>query len=146
MVGKLGVLVFLLGCHPSPPTVSPASGGGETATATPIETPVAPEPLPPQNAAPQNLPLPPPSRSPTPASDSPSKPAPSVTDRAPDIGEKCGPGDACADGLTCVSYYGIMGTRGPQFRTCEARCDRKQRCPSGRSCVTVSDGPGRVCR
>ena len=44
-----------------------------------------------------------------------------------------------------VTYYGIMGARGPAFKSCEVRCDKKA-CPKGRTCVTVSDGPGRACR
>jgi hypothetical protein len=66
--------------------------------------------------------------------------------KAPGIEEPCGPGDRCAPGLTCVSYYGFAGPRGPQFKTCEIRCKDDSVCPKGRSCVTVSDGPGRVCR
>ena len=64
----------------------------------------------------------------------------------PGIGEKCGPGDVCAAGLKCVSYYGIAGARGPQFKSCEAKCATDQDCPSGRHCTTIADGPGRVCR
>jgi hypothetical protein len=66
--------------------------------------------------------------------------------KAPGIEEPCGPGDRCAPGLTCVSYYGFAGPRGPQFKTCEIRCKDDSVCPKGRTCVTVSDGPGRVCR
>lgn len=64
------------------------------------------------------------------------------------MGETCGAGDACAPGLTCVSYYGIAGARGPAFKSCEIRCDgdHKGACPTGTTCMTVSDGPGRVCR
>lgn len=64
----------------------------------------------------------------------------------PGIGEPCGPGDRCAGGLSCVRYYGFAGTRGPEFRSCEIRCSDSSACPKGTSCVTVSDGPGRVCR
>lgn len=65
----------------------------------------------------------------------------------PAMGENCGAGDSCGDGLTCVSYYGIAGARGPQFKTCEVKCDKKgAKCPDGTKCVTVADGPGQVCR
>jgi hypothetical protein len=66
--------------------------------------------------------------------------------KAPGIEEACGPDDHCAPGLTCVAYYGFAGPRGPQFKTCEIRCRDNSVCPKGRSCVTVSDGPGQVCR
>lgn len=62
------------------------------------------------------------------------------------MGENCGEADACAQGLECVKYYGIAGARGPQFKTCEKKCDKKQTCPSGTSCITIADGPGQVCR
>lgn len=64
----------------------------------------------------------------------------------PGIGEKCGDGDACAPPTTCVKYYGIAGPRGPEFKSCEIKCDDDSKCPDGRKCVTVADGPGRVCR
>lgn len=65
---------------------------------------------------------------------------------APGIGDSCGPDDRCAAGLNCVAYYGFAGPRGPQFKTCEIRCKDSSVCPKDRTCVTVSDGPGRVCR
>src|ERR1044071_6763885 len=64
----------------------------------------------------------------------------------PGIEEPCGPDDTCAPGLTCIAYYGFAGARGPQFKTCEIRCNDDSSCPKGRNCATVSDGPGRVCR
>jgi hypothetical protein len=64
----------------------------------------------------------------------------------PGIGENCGANDACAPGLTCVSYYGIAGARGPQFKSCEIRCERGGGCPDGLQCITIADGPGQVCR
>jgi len=79
-----------------------------------------------------------------PASQAPS-PSPGTAGQ-PGIGDTCGAGDVCAAGLSCVSYYGFAGPRGPEFKTCELRCDTTTACPKGRSCVTVSDGPGRVCR
>src|SRR5829696_2707127 len=72
----------------------------------------------------------------------PTQPAPPA---GPGIGENCGANDACGTG-TCVSYYGIAGARGPQFKTCEIKCDTDATCPGGRACNTIADGPGRVCR
>jgi len=64
----------------------------------------------------------------------------------PGIGETCGPSDACGEGLACISYYGIAGAKGPQFKTCEQRCEDDTTCPKDRHCATIADGPGRVCR
>src|SRR4051794_966692 len=60
----------------------------------------------------------------------------------PGIGEKCGDGDTCGTG-SCVKYYGIAGPGGPEFKSCEIRCDDANPCADGRKCVTVADGPGR---
>ncbi len=66
---------------------------------------------------------------------------------APGIGEVCGDADACATGLTCVTYYGIAGARGPAFKSCEVPCPGgKGACPAGTACTTIADGPGQVCR
>ena len=55
--------------------------------------------------------------------------------------------DQCAVGLSCESYYGIAGAAGPQFKTCEIPCSQPGAlCPLGQACVTVADGPGRVCQ
>jgi hypothetical protein len=65
----------------------------------------------------------------------------------PAIGENCGANDACAKGLTCVTYYGIAGPRGPQFKSCEIKCGAgAPACPAGHKCITIADGPGQVCR
>jgi eight-cysteine-cluster-containing protein len=61
-------------------------------------------------------------------------------------GRPCGADGSCGPGLTCVTYYGIAGARGPQFRTCERRCATDKDCPAGQRCATVADGPGQVCR
>jgi hypothetical protein len=63
----------------------------------------------------------------------------------PVVGEKCGPNDTCGEG-TCVTYYGIAGPRGPAFKSCEIKCAGGVTCPTGKTCVTVADGPGQVCR
>ncbi|UQA60300.1 hypothetical protein [Polyangium aurulentum] len=60
----------------------------------------------------------------------------------------CG-GRTCALGESCISYYGVAGPRGPMFHECGIRCRpgvRNGGCPSGTQCITISDGPGSVCR
>jgi eight-cysteine-cluster-containing protein len=52
----------------------------------------------------------------------------------------------CKPGQECISYYGIAGPRGPKFESCEWKCNKDGSCPKGTKCVTVADGPGRVCR
>jgi hypothetical protein len=81
-----------------------------------------------------------------PTSGSAAEPTPNWPKNAPGIGENCGPNDACAKGLTCVSYYGIAGARGPQFKSCEIKCTADKDCPAGHKCTTIADGPGQVCR
>jgi eight-cysteine-cluster-containing protein len=61
-------------------------------------------------------------------------------------GMKCDDGK-CAEGLSCVSYYGIAGPSGPKFTSCEIPCPLPEStCPDGQTCITIADGPGRVCR
>jgi hypothetical protein len=43
-----------------------------------------------------------------------------------------------------MKYYGFAGPKGGELSSCEVRCDAG--CPTGQSCVTISDGPGQVCR
>ena len=64
-------------------------------------------------------------------------------------GESCtvASGAQCDTWLSCLSYYGIAGPSGPEFRTCEISCAAPgSQCPSGQACVTVADGPGQVCQ
>ncbi len=75
----------------------------------------------------------------------PTTQTPPQASTGPGIGEACA-GTTCAAGLECVKYYGIAGARGPEFHSCEKRCDAKSACPDGRSCTTIADGPGQVCR
>jgi hypothetical protein len=95
-------------------------------------------------SSPQPAPAPPPQ--PEPSQPAPPADPPAPAQSAPSFGEKCGANDACAPGLECVSYYGIAGAKGPQFKTCEQRCDNAKACPADKQCRTVADGPGRVCR
>lgn len=86
-------------------------------------------------STPAPTPTPTPGPTPTPA------PAP-----AAEPGSPCGTDGTCGAPLECVKYYGIAGAKGPEFSSCEMRCDGKGGCPDGLSCVTVADGPGQVCR
>jgi|GEM_PF-1373010 len=55
---------------------------------------------------------------------------------------------ACPSGLTPVEFYGIAGSSGPLFCSCEIPCSETSTtptCPSGMSCTYVADGPGPVC-
>jgi eight-cysteine-cluster-containing protein len=61
-------------------------------------------------------------------------------------GQPCHDGK-CAAGLTCMSYVGIAGARGPTFTSCEIPCGLTgATCPDGQQCITIADGPGQVCR
>src|ERR1700712_4922233 len=158
MVGKLGLLAVLVACHTSSPSVTSGSGSSEPVAPTAVER--QDPPLQPQNDAPAvehpsgtGVPGAVPVGNQVgsaPVSPPPSHPATTGSattgTAAPGMGEKCGAGDACATGLACVSYYGIAGRRGGEFKSCEVRCDKDAQCPSSKHCVTVSDGPGRVCR
>jgi hypothetical protein len=83
---------------------------------------------------------------PTPSNTEPSTTQAGSAAAGPGIGEKCGAGDVCGAGTTCVSYFGIAGARGPEFKTCEIKCEDDSACPKDRKCATIADGPGRVCR
>lgn len=61
-------------------------------------------------------------------------------------GEACGE-QTCVPPQQCLTYYGIAGASGPEFKTCEIPCSAaKGGCPDGMECVTIADGPGSVCR
>jgi hypothetical protein len=100
--------------------------------------PVAPvEPVPPVAPAPAVPPT-----EPTPAP-TPAPPGAALPSKA---GETCDD-KGCGGGYTCVSYYGIAGPNGPQFKSCEIPCGKAtDKCPAGTKCVTIADGPGQVCR
>ena len=73
----------------------------------------------------------------------------SSDDAPPDVdltqlGADCDPGGGCAAGLTCLTYTGLGGQ---ELHSCEIGCGEDPgACPAGSSCVTISDGPGAVCR
>jgi hypothetical protein len=64
----------------------------------------------------------------------------------PKMGEPCDADDHCATGLACVKYYGIAGPSGPEFKSCEMKCENDKQCPDGHRCAMIADGPGHVCR
>lgn len=65
----------------------------------------------------------------------------------PQGGDCSSPQSVCSSGTQCVAYYGIAGSNGPEFKTCEIPCSHPgARCPLGQSCVTIADGPGQVCK
>ena len=56
-------------------------------------------------------------------------------------------GAVCSSGTVCLSYFGIAGAQGPEFKSCEIPCSLAgASCPLGQSCSTIADGPGQVCR
>jgi hypothetical protein len=63
-------------------------------------------------------------------------------------GASCDPQGGCGGGMTCITYYGVAGPKGPAFSTCETPCpgDAAAPCPEGTTCRTIADGPGAVCR
>jgi hypothetical protein len=66
----------------------------------------------------------------------------------PKNGVSCGD-KTCGDGEECISYYGIAGPRGPEFKECGIRCKQgapNDGCADGKRCTTIADGPGPVCR
>jgi hypothetical protein len=81
-----------------------------------------------------------------PPNESPSPTTPPANTAAPGVGQPCGANGLCAAGFECVSYFGVAGARGPQFKTCEIRCGADKPCPNGLACKTIADGPGQVCR
>jgi len=62
-------------------------------------------------------------------------------------GDDCSAATAvCATGTVCLSYFGIAGASGPEFKSCEIPCSHPgASCPLGQSCSTIADGPGQVC-
>lgn len=56
-------------------------------------------------------------------------------------------GAVCSSGTVCLAYFGIAGSQGPEFKSCEIPCSLPgASCPLGQSCSTIADGPGQVCR
>ena len=152
MKALISVLLLAVACScPSKPaaTSATAPGSGQAATPDPAGPgSAATDPTGPGSAA--TDPTGPGSgTAPDPTTQNPgsaAEPQPSWPKGGPGMGESCGPNDACAQGLTCVSYYGIAGARGPEFKSCEIKCGDGTACPAGTKCITIADGPGQVCR
>lgn len=81
----------------------------------------------------------------SPGGTSTDKPTPNSGDAPGGVTTTCGT-KTCKPGQECIGYYGIAGPKGPKFESCEWRCGKDGSCPKGTTCVTVADGPGRVCR
>ncbi|MEX1363684.1 MAG: hypothetical protein AB1Z98_11180 [Nannocystaceae bacterium] len=96
---------------------------------------------------------PPPSEAPAPAAEPSAEEPPAAEPpdaeppaAEPPAAEACGE-TACTPPQQCITYYGIAGPSGPEFKSCEIPCKGKGgSCPEGLSCVTIADGPGSVCR
>ena len=116
--------LLALACDKGAPP--PGSGSGVTgaaATTPPPATPATPA---------------------TPETPAPGDPAPAN----PGTGAVCG-NKTCAADEECISYYGVAGPAGPKFQECGIRCKAGSGnggCPAGKTCTTISDGPGPVCR
>ncbi len=66
--------------------------------------------------------------------------------KIPQGGDCSAESSICADGTVCLAYFGIAGSQGPEFKSCEIPCLHPgASCPLGQSCVTIADGPGPVC-
>ncbi|HEX2569563.1 MAG TPA: hypothetical protein VH877_08390 [Polyangia bacterium] len=111
------------------------AGGCSVPTARSAENPPPPAAQPAQPAPAQ------PAESPPPA-----PPLKTGSARVPDAQGKPCPDGKCPAPLTCVSYYGFAGPRGPKFTSCEIPCPGGGKCPPGQTCGIIADGPGQVCR
>jgi len=83
---------------------------------------------------------------PTPAT--PDTPPGDPSPANPGTGAVCGD-KTCAGDEECISYYGVAGPAGPKFQECGIRCkpgSGNGGCPDGKTCTTIADGPGPVCR
>lgn len=76
-----------------------------------------------------------------PPGDSGTPPPTDPTGTGPACGDK-----TCAADEQCIEYYGIAGPRGPKFQECGIPCPSGKGCPPGKTCQTIADGPGPVCR
>ncbi len=150
----LAVGLTLGGCkknEAAPGLPAPAAPAAPSPTAT---APSEPPPAAPSPTAATPAPSKPGNAAPSPTAATPSEP-PTAASAAPSgdgdllkvLGQPCGSGDSCPASTSCETYYGIAGASGPAFKSCEIKCKSgSTKCPLGASCVTVSDGPGSVCR
>ena len=124
LVPALLASLLALACDKGAPP--PGSGSGVTGAAGPGTTPSTP------------------STPSTPGDPPPTDPPPANPPGGPACGEK-----TCAADEECISYYGVAGPAGPKFQECGIRCKPDSGsggCPAGKSCTTIADGPGSVCR
>ncbi len=146
----LGLVILMLGCacpekrvEAPPAAAEPAKPPTADTTAPPPSAPPAADTTPPVATTPPATPA----ETPPPAQQVPPAQVPPATAGLPDkAGTPCDE-RGCGGGFTCVSYYGIAGPKGPQFKSCEVPCPKAtDKCPKGTNCTTIADGPGRVCR
>ena len=137
-------LMLLAACTQCAPSPTPQLPPRDPTAGTPSAPSVNEDPT-----RSQESPIPPRTRQPTDRSgERAARPSP---ERKPSAGggglqgKTCPENGQCGGGMTCVHYYGIAGPRGPEFTSCEFPCENKG-CPEDQRCVTIADGPGRVCR
>ncbi|HJZ86376.1 MAG TPA: hypothetical protein VKN99_14445 [Polyangia bacterium] len=96
-------------------------------------------------SAPASAPAPAPVRTVPPAGQpGPTAPLPQAGHFPEGQGKPCPAAGTCAAGMTCLRYRGLAGS---ERSTCEFPCaERGASCPEDQRCVTIADGPGRVCR
>ncbi|OQK17390.1 hypothetical protein AU255_05785 [Methyloprofundus sedimenti] len=58
------------------------------------------------------------------------------------VGEDCSKEQQCAEGYSCISYFGIAGN---ELKSCEISCENTH-CPIGQSCISIADGPQNICQ
>ncbi|WP_428267472.1 hypothetical protein [Haliangium sp.] len=128
----IGALAACTARSPAPPPADNTAEPAQPAEPTPVQPaePVEPDPVEPEPVEPA----------------SPPQAPPSAGNPTPTQGQAC-PEGQCAEGLSCLSYYGIAGPKGPTFTSCERPCaGDPSACLDGEQCVQIADGPGAVCR
>jgi len=127
------VLLAAFGACTCPPAKKPTPGPGvEAGSEATAAEPGQVQPQPPAE---------------TPATPAPTETTPADTGALPVQGQPCAEDGRCAEGLTCLGYYGIAGRAGPELHSCEIPCGEGHgSCPQGQQCATIADGPGQVCR
>jgi hypothetical protein len=147
------VVVTLAACTvkqaPAPAAPDSSTGGAvvnvdpSTQPEAPATDPVAPPASPSEPTTPPASPINPAQPNVTTPPAKPPEVAPALPASA---GAKCDD-KGCAAPFTCTKYYGIAGPKGPELRSCEISCAKKgATCPDAHECVSIADGPGKVCR
>jgi hypothetical protein len=144
----LTMLALSCACPEKKPVEAPAPPPAATEN-TPPPPPADTTPPPPSAPPAADTTPPKPTNPPATPAETP-KPGGNPAPAAAGLPDKAGaPCDdrGCGGGYQCISYYGIAGPKGPQFKSCEIPCAKaSDKCPKGTTCTTIADGPGRVCR